>query len=68
MKHFIYFLAISTLFTSMISCKKKGCTDPSAANYNSKAKKDDGAVPMIKHPHILFLPLILSQIVMVSLR
>ena len=24
------------------SCKKKGCTDPSAVNYNEKAKKDDG--------------------------
>ena len=25
------------------SCKKKGCTDPSALNYDSKAKKDDGS-------------------------
>ena len=24
------------------SCKKKGCTDPTATNYNDKAKKDDG--------------------------
>ena len=24
------------------SCKKKGCTDPTAKNYNEKAKKDDG--------------------------
>ena len=24
------------------SCKKKGCTDPTATNYNEKAKKDDG--------------------------
>lgn len=43
MKHFIYFLSISALITIMMSCKKKGCTDPSAANYNSKAKKDDGS-------------------------
>ena len=25
------------------SCKKKGCTDPTATNYNEKAKKDDGS-------------------------
>lgn len=25
------------------SCKKEGCTDESAVNYNSKAKKDDGS-------------------------
>jgi len=24
------------------SCKKKGCTDTAATNYNAKAKKDDG--------------------------
>ncbi len=43
MKNFVYLFAFSTLFTTMISCKKKGCTDPNAANYNSKAKKDDGS-------------------------
>ena len=25
------------------SCNKKGCTDPTATNYDSKAKKDDGS-------------------------
>ena len=25
-----------------VSCKKEGCTDPNAVNYNEKAKKDDG--------------------------
>jgi len=29
--------------TQLSSCKKKGCTDPTATNYNSKAKKDDGS-------------------------
>nr|WP_294861556.1 DUF4856 domain-containing protein [uncultured Fluviicola sp.] len=43
MKNLFYLFAISTLFTTMISCKKKGCTDPTAVNYNSKAKKDDGS-------------------------
>ena len=31
--------AFALTFTS---CKKKGCTDPTATNYNDKAKKDDG--------------------------
>jgi hypothetical protein len=26
-----------------ISCKKKGCTDATANNYNKEAKKDDGS-------------------------
>ena len=43
MKNFVYLFAISALVTTVISCKKKGCTDPNAANYNSKAKKDDGS-------------------------
>lgn len=29
--------------TSVVSCKKKGCTDQTASNYNDKAKKDDGS-------------------------
>lgn len=28
---------------AMTSCKKEGCTDPAAINYNDKAKKDDGS-------------------------
>ncbi len=28
---------------TMSSCKKEGCTDPSATNYNEDAKKDDGS-------------------------
>ncbi len=43
MKNFFYLLAISILVTPVVSCKKKGCTDPTAANYNSKAKQDDGS-------------------------
>ena len=34
-------LLLSTLILG--SCKKKGCTDPSATNYNSEAKKDNGS-------------------------
>ena len=36
----LIFLAISFV---IFSCKKKGCTDPIASNYNEKAKKDDGS-------------------------
>ena len=25
-----------------LSCKKRGCTDPTATNYNSEAEADDG--------------------------
>ncbi|MDR0801559.1 imelysin family protein [Fluviicola sp.] len=37
-------IIVSTLIlTSVItSCKKEGCTDPSATNYDKKAKKDNG--------------------------
>jgi len=43
MKKTIALLSIAVLGSMTItSCKKKGCTDPTAANYNDKAKKDDG--------------------------
>ncbi|NBR14054.1 MAG: DUF4856 domain-containing protein [Crocinitomicaceae bacterium] len=35
----VAFLALA----SVTSCKKKGCTDPTAYNYSSEAKKDDGS-------------------------
>lgn len=38
---FIFAVAGCTLLVA--SCKKKGCTDPKATNYDSKAKKDDGS-------------------------
>ncbi len=36
------FLVFLFLFP-LSSCKKEGCTDPAASNYDSKAKKDDGS-------------------------
>jgi len=40
MKKIILSIAILSLLFS--SCKKEGCTDPLANNYNEEAKKDDG--------------------------
>lgn len=43
MKKTLSLIAISALFIgTSTSCKKKGCTDSSAVNYNTEAKKDDG--------------------------
>jgi hypothetical protein len=36
-------MLVTALTMSVVSCKKEGCTDPEATNYNSKAKKDDGS-------------------------
>lgn len=41
MKH-LFFLSVMTS-ALIFSCKKEGCTDETALNYNSKAKKDDGS-------------------------
>ncbi len=43
MKSYLSLLAISVILISTnTSCKKKGCTDADAVNYNQAAKKDDG--------------------------
>lgn len=36
-------LLVSVLAFGMVSCKKEGCTDPNASNYNEEAKKDDAS-------------------------
>lgn len=42
MKKYIFaLLAIVTI--GMVSCNKKGCTDPNAHNFSKEAKKDDGS-------------------------
>ena len=43
MKKLLLFIPLSLLVLTISSCKKKGCTDPSASNYNTIAKKDDGS-------------------------
>jgi hypothetical protein len=36
-------LLIGGAAVAVTSCKKEGCTDPTATNYNADAKKDDGS-------------------------
>lgn len=36
-------LMMTAIFTIAVSCKKEGCMDPKAENYQKKAKKDDGS-------------------------
>lgn len=36
------FILIALTLIVFIGCKKEGCIDPLASNYNSEAKKDDG--------------------------
>jgi len=39
----LIFLGFSLLLLACLSCKKKGCNDPLATNYNASAEKDDGS-------------------------
>lgn len=47
---------ILTLFVSLffVSCKKEGCTDANASNFNENAKKDDGSC-VYAEPHLIFV-------------
>ena len=42
-KNFYSMLSLVLVLTFSVACKKKGCTDSAAANYNEEAKKDDGS-------------------------
>lgn len=46
MKNSIYLL-IAIIGMTTASCKKEGCIDPTATNYNENAKKDDGSCTYI---------------------
>ncbi len=52
MKNLSYLFIASILVMSSMSCKKKGCMDSDAANYNSDAKKTT---------EVVFTPLILPS-------
>lgn len=52
MKKLCFILFIFSFTVTVSSCKKKGCTDPTATNYDSNAKKDDGTcIPPIATPN-----------------
>lgn len=40
---FTLFLVVVTALASFTGCKKEGCNDPDATNYNADAGKDDGS-------------------------
>lgn len=59
-------LAISALLLgTAASCKKKGCTDPSAVNYSTEAKKDDGSCKFAQP--LLSMAIILKQLMLETL-
>jgi hypothetical protein len=37
------FILVTVIATSLVACKKEGCTDATATNYNEEAKKEDGS-------------------------
>ena len=43
MKNISYLIIASMVLFTSTSCKKKGCMDSNAANFNSEAKKDNGS-------------------------
>lgn len=47
----LFFYFVITCFFILASCKKEGCTDPLATNYDENAKKDDGSC-MYEHDSI----------------
>jgi hypothetical protein len=58
-KRTIQALAITMLIggsmATLSSCKKEGCTDPNATNYNEKAKKDDGSCTYASNANLVEL-------------
>ena len=43
-------LMVASISMATVSCKKEGCTDATANNYNEKAKKDDGSCTYDEEP------------------
>jgi hypothetical protein len=48
------FTILLALASVAFSCKKEGCTDPVATNYNADAKKDDGSC-IYPEPRLVFV-------------
>lgn len=45
-----YTVLVCAIATLTFSCKKKGCTDPVATNYNANAEKNDGSCEYASNP------------------
>ncbi len=55
-----YFFLYLIVFFSIISCKKKGCTDPASYNYDENAQVNDGSCEYAT-PYDLEIPPLFSQ-------
>ncbi len=66
MKQLQAIVAIIVIGVFVTSCRKSGCTDPNAANYNPKAKVDDGSCDCVSSsgptPYILDIPATFSML------
>lgn len=45
------FFALLVCSATLVACKKEGCTNPLATNYDKKAKKDDGSCILTQDPN-----------------
>ena len=55
MKKLVVVLTILATTASITSCRKKGCTDTSATNYDAEAKKDDGTCEWSTEHNLTFI-------------
>jgi hypothetical protein len=46
-------LSIIVIFSALVACRKKGCTDSEAVNYDAKAKKEDGSCTYPEEPKLI---------------
>ena len=54
MKNIAIACTILAIITSIASCRKKGCTDSSATNYDAEAAKEDGTCEWATEHHLAF--------------
>ena len=54
MKKLVIAFTILAIIASITSCRKKGCTDTSAINYDAEAKKEDGTCEWLMEHHLTF--------------
>ena len=54
MKRLVIVFTILAIIASITSCRKKGCTDTSAINYDAEAKKEDGTCEWATEHNLTF--------------